>query len=118
MPPLVIFGSALAALVPLAVVAAVFVPMLLGHFRTQNILAHGTPAQARIIALTPTNELYNYQPVAVLTLDVMPDGAPSYQASVRQVITPINANYFAVGNMIPVKFDPAHPDRIAIVSGP
>jgi hypothetical protein len=93
-------------------------PLLLDHWRQQNVLATGVAAEAQIISLTDTGTLINYQPLAIVTVEVMPQGRAPFQAVVKQTISPINATYFSPGNFVPVKYDPADPSRVAFTFGP
>jgi hypothetical protein len=92
--------------------------LVLGHWREQQVLQHGLPAQAQIIGLADTGSIYNNDHVVAVTLEVMPPGQPPYQAVVDQPISVLNVTYFAPGNFVPVKYDPAHPDHVAFTFGP
>jgi hypothetical protein len=110
---LVISGLALVATV--VVMALVFGPILIGSFRARQVLASGVPALARITGLKDTGTRVNYQPMIAIQLDVMPKDRPPFTAVADRVLTVIDANAFAVGRTLVVKYDPAHPDRVAIV---
>ena len=93
-------------------------PLVFGHYQAQYVLEHGLPAQAQILDLTDTGTQINNQPLVAITLEVMPPGQPEYTATVKQVVSVLNVGYFSRGNVIPVKYDPDHPDHVAIVFGP
>ena len=107
--------SALALVATVVIMALVFGPVLLDSFRARQVLASGVPALARITGLRDTGTRVNYQPMIAIQLDVMPKDHPPFTAVADRVLTVIDANAFAVGRMVVVKYDPAHPDRVAIV---
>jgi hypothetical protein len=92
--------------------------LALDHWRQQDVLANGVTAEAQIISLTDTGTLINDQPLAAVTVDVMPQGRAPFQAVVKQTISLLNASYFTPGNFVPVKYDPDHPNHVAFTFGP
>jgi hypothetical protein len=85
---------------------------------TAQILADGEAANAKILEMRMASMQANDTPMTDLTLEVIPSGLPPYQAVVTYSVTVRNVDYFKRGNIIPVKFDPAHPTRVAIVPPP
>ena len=91
-----------------------FGPLLLRHWATRQILAHGATAEARILDLTDTGNRFNEQPIIAIRLEVMPKDRPPYVAVVRRVVTIADADFISRGRVIMVKYDPANPRRVAI----
>lgn len=90
-------------------------PYVVGAQHTREVLAHGLPAQARILDLADTGTRINDQVLYAITVEVLPpDGVP-YQAVFTRVLTLADADVFRRGNIIPIKYDPGHPDRVAVV---
>ncbi len=115
-----IFNSTAALLaigIGIAVVVLVLAlgPALRRDVRSKQILATGTPAEARVIDLKDTMVRYNGQPQFEIRLEVMPQGRPAFQAVVKQIVSLADLDLYARGRTLEVKFDPAHPDQVAIV---
>jgi hypothetical protein len=84
-------------------------------WRERQILRDGTAAEAVIIDLRDTGSRVNRDPVLVIVLEVRrPDGS-SYRAEVTRIVGLQDVDLFARGRVVPVKFDPARPERVAIV---
>lgn len=54
----------------------------------------------------------------ILVLDVMPTGGKAFQVETKKMISQSHASLFQPGAKLKVKYDPAHPDQIALVSSP
>ena len=106
----------LAVVLALGGIAFVFGPPALRDWRARQVLAEGAAAPARVLNLRDTGNRYNYQPEIAIELEVMPKGRPPYKAVVKRVLTAADAAAFAPGTMLTVKYDPAHPEDVAIVS--
>jgi hypothetical protein len=108
--------SVIGTLVLTATLLAIFVgPVVLGSIYTRQVLAHGVPAPARILAMSDTGKRINQVPLIAIKVEVMPDDAPPYIAEFRRTLTLADADEFRRGNIIQVKYDPAHPQRVAAV---
>lgn len=83
--------------------------------RSRQVLAAGVTAEARVVDLVDTGNRYNDMPEVAVHLEVLPANRPPYPAVVRRVISVADIDLFARGRMLTVKYDPAHPDRVAIV---
>jgi 3D (Asp-Asp-Asp) domain-containing protein len=90
-------------------------PFILGVIQTREVLAHGVPAQALIIGMTDTGTRINDVPLIAIKVEVMPVGARPYIAVFQRTLTVADADEFHRGNIIQVKFDAAHPNRVAAV---
>ena len=110
-----VFIVALSLTIAITIGAIVFGPMIVGGMRAKQVLATGVTAEAKVTQLTDTGVRYNYQPYFAIHLEVMPAGKPPFAAVVKQVLPSGNAGPYAPGRMLVVKYDPAHPDQVAIV---
>lgn len=103
-----------------AVIGLGLVVFFVGSFalrtwRTRTVLSHGVRAEARVLNLKDTGTRVNYQPLIAITVEVMPANRPPYRAVVKKVLTAADASEFQRGSIIRVKYDPAHPGRVAVV---
>ena len=78
------------------------------------ILAIGTPASAVITRLVDTGASINDNPVVEFVLRVTPPGGEPYEARTKSMIGRLDVGAFPPGRVLPVKFDPANPARVAI----
>jgi hypothetical protein len=92
-------------------------PFVIGAWRANQIAAHGVPAQARILDLAATGTIINEQPLIAIKVEVMPAAGAPYVATFDRVLTIADVDEFRRGNVIPVKYDAAHPDRVAFAPG-
>lgn len=113
-------GKSLLIILPIVVglgLAIFFVgSFALRTWRTRAVLAHGVRAEARVLNLEDTGTRVNYQPLIAITVEVMPANKPPYRAVVKKVLTMADTSEFQHGAIIQVKYEPAHPDRVAIVT--
>lgn len=94
----------------------VFGPPILRDMRSREIRADGVVAPARVISLKDTGNRYNYQPEIAIEVEVMPKGRPPYRAVVKRVLTVADAAAFAPGTNLTVKYDPARPEDVVVIS--
>jgi hypothetical protein len=74
----------------------------------------GLPAEAEILEVADTNESLNDQPIIRLDLLVRPPDRPPFRATVpRFMITYLQVPQFQPGKVIPVRYDPRDPSRVA-----
>lgn len=91
-------------------------PSLLRDIRARRLLARGLTARARIIDLRDTGNRFNGQPEIAISVAVDPAEGARFEARVVRVLSVADAECFARGKTITVRYDPAHPDRVAIVA--
>jgi hypothetical protein len=113
-------NPALYIAIPMLLLVAVIVtvglgPVLMNRMRTQKIMAEGVLATAQVIELTDSGNRINQQPVARVRLTVSPPGGAPYEAVSQAIVSGINSPIYQPGKSLSVKFDPAHPDRVAIL---
>jgi hypothetical protein len=90
-------------------------PVVLGHFRTQRIMASGTPGTAEVIELSDSGNRVNHQPVANVRLTVQPPSGAPYETVSQVVVSGINSPVYQPGHRVSVKIDPDKPSRVVIL---
>lgn len=101
--------------ITLGALVLAFGPPLRRDMRAKQILAAGTPAEARVLDLKDTLVRYSDQPQLAIRLEVLPKDRPPYQVVIKRVVSPADLDLYARGRILEVKYDPAHPDQVAIV---
>ncbi|MEU1725080.1 DUF3592 domain-containing protein [Nonomuraea sp. NPDC048881] len=96
------------------ITAAVGVPFLIMARNGQRLLATGIPAQAVVESMADTHMSVNDQPVVSFGLVVQPHEGPAYRVAHRQTLPRIPMGLVVPGAVLPVKVDPARPDRVRI----
>jgi hypothetical protein len=112
-------AAALAVVAGLAAVATLagctsFIDGFTGRKEACAILAIGTPASAVITRLVDTGASINDNPVVEFVLRVSPPGGEPYEARTKGLVGRLDVAAFPPGRVLPVKFDPANPSRVAI----
>jgi hypothetical protein len=108
-----VIGAAILLMV-VGVPAAIWGPGYVRYRQELRVLADGTPATAIVLGLEDTGNRFNDTPEIIVRLRVTAEGRPPWDASVRRILSIAEAGYFATGRQIPVRYDPARPERIAI----
>jgi hypothetical protein len=85
-----------------------------GRKESCEILRIGKPAQGRIVRLIDTGTTINNDPVVEFVLEVTPPGYPSYEAHTKALISRLDIPSIQPGRVVPVKFDPQSPKRVAL----
>ncbi|HEY4253309.1 MAG TPA: DUF3592 domain-containing protein [Roseomonas sp.] len=93
--------------------AAVWGPGYLRHREATRLRAEGTPATAVIQSLDDTGNRFNDLSEIEVRLQVTAEGRTPWPASIRVIMGVPETLYFTPGRQIPVRFDPAKPDRVA-----
>jgi hypothetical protein len=88
---------------------------LTGVAAAKDLQAAGVAAQAEILSLWDTGITVGSDPVIGLKVRVQPtDGAP-YEAIIKKsLISRLDIPRFQPGKIVPVRFDPKDPSRVAI----
>ena len=85
-----------------------------GAKQTRDILTTGIPAQARILQIGETGMYVNNNPAVDILLEVHPPDRPPYQVQTRMVVSMIRLPAIQPGNVVPVKYDPTDPTKVAL----
>lgn len=111
---IIIVISLVITLVVLFFVFRLISGMMKGAKQTRQLLATGVPAQARILQIGETGMYVNNNPAVDILLEVHPQDRPPYQVQTRMVVSLIRLSAIQPGNVVPVKYDPADPTKVAI----
>jgi hypothetical protein len=110
-------------IIPVAVfgfIALIFAIVFGSIFRRwrikQRVLQTGVDATATIVQIRDTGTRINDNPVVGLMLQVQPVNAPSFQVEVKETVSIVQMSMFQPGTQLQVKYDPAQPSHVAIVS--
>ena len=95
-----------------------YVASLTGQTKAgRELLATGVDAQATILGLQQTGTFVNNNPAVVMTLQVQPVGQPAFQAQTSTILPLVAVPQFQPGNVVPVKYDPSDPSKVALNFG-
>lgn len=89
-----------------------------GAANEERLYATGLDAEATILEVHDAGFATKRYTQLELLLDVQPDGSKAFQAKTKQMISLAEAFLFQPGARLKVKYDPAHPGQIALVSSP
>jgi hypothetical protein len=85
----------------------------------RKLLATGTLALAKVNEVRKTGSVVNDVNLVVeIRLTVEPEGSPAYEATTKTLVPIYQPDLFARGEYVPVRFDPAKPERVAIDPNP
>lgn len=85
-----------------------------GRAEACAILAIGTPATGTIARLIDTGTTINDDPVVEFVIRVVPEGGKPYEARTKALVSRLDVPAVQPGRVVPVKYDPANPARIAL----
>jgi len=80
-----------------------------------QLLAQGVPGNARVLSLEGTGTLVNNAPQVVMGLEVHPaTGAAPFHVRCISLVSQLQIPQVQPGCMVPVRFDPGNPQRVAL----
>lgn len=85
-----------------------------GRTEACEILAIGKPATGTIVRLIDSGTTINNDPVVEFVVRVSPEGGEPYEARTRGLVSRLDVPAIQPGRVVPVKFDPDNPARIAL----
>lgn len=86
-----------------------------GAAERNRLMASGTPGSARVLTLEGTGTLINHSPQVVLGLEVHPStGGSPFMTRCTSIVSQLQIPQVQPGCMVPVRFDPMNPQRIAL----
>jgi hypothetical protein len=103
------------AAVIVGIISIVAVPAGIRVWREEAVAAKGVEASATVKKLEQTGNLHNDVEELRITLEVEPADAGAYEAEVRKYVSPIHVGKIQPGAAVTVKYDPKHPERVAII---
>jgi hypothetical protein len=104
----------LAVLVLGAISRCFMADRLSGEGEARKIRALGRAAQAKVLKIWDTGITVNNDPVVGFLLEVRPNDRPPYQAETKALISRLDIPQIQPGAVLPVKFDPDDPGRVAL----
>jgi len=84
----------------------------------KRLYATGQEAEAVILEVHDTGFATKRYTQLALVLEVMPAEGKAFQVNTKKMISQSHGFLFQPGAKLKVKYDPAHPDQIALVSSP
>ena len=110
-------------IIPVAIVGCTFVILALvfgGMFLRwrvkQRVLQTGVAATATIVRVWDTGTRINDNPQVGMHLQVQPSTGAPFQAEIKETVSIVQMPMFQPGAQLEVKYDPAQPNNVAIVS--
>ncbi|MCC6261148.1 MAG: hypothetical protein IT311_09810 [Anaerolineales bacterium] len=103
------------------VAASIGIPLYLiknNQKRAQELMAKGTPGQAKILSLQDTGMLINHQPRVTLVLEIEVAMRPPYQVTKTMTVPLIRLSQVQVGSVVNVMVDlsdPTNPDKVGLL---
>ena len=74
----------------------------------------GTPAQAEIVQIWDTGMTLNHDPVVGMTLRYKIADGSTHTGSTKAPVSRLDIPRIQPGSMVPVRYDPSKPDRVAL----
>lgn len=105
---------ALAAVAALALGCTGLVDRWSGREEACAILAAGVPAEATVLELRDSGTTINDDPVVIFLLRVEPAGGEPFTAETRALVSRLDVPQVQPGRVLPVRYDPADPARVAL----
>src|SRR5262245_24407913 len=82
---------------------------------SKELRQDGIPATAEILEMWDTGWTISESPVIGLKVRVMPADRPAFEAKIpKTTISRLAASQFQPGNVVPVRFDPKDPAKVAV----
>lgn len=85
-----------------------------GEDVAREIRANGVPAMGTVIKIWETGAKVNDDPVVGFLLQIHAEGLETYQAETKALISILWIPQIQPGAVLPVKYDPKDPSRIAL----
>lgn len=85
-----------------------------GRKEACQILAIGRPATGTIVRLIDTGTTINNNPVVECVVQVAPLEGEAYEARTKALVSRLDVAAIQPGRVVPVKYDPRDPTRIAL----
>jgi Protein of unknown function (DUF3592) len=109
-----LIGPIITIVVLALVFGTVLLPLMRRSAERSRLLKVGEQAQARILGLSDTGLKVNDNPQIALQLEVYPQSRPPFQAQCVAIVSYLAIPRVQPGMMVPVRFDPADPSKIAL----
>lgn len=93
-------------------IASMWGPAYLQDREDQRLRTEGVPTKAVIARVEDTGNRFNATPELRITLEVRPEGAPTYEVTVTEVAYPL----WQLGSEVTVYVDPVNSNNVAFIS--
>lgn len=80
----------------------------------QKLLEEGVPAQATILKIWDTGVTLNDNPQVGMLLEVQPQGHEPFRVEMKSIISRIAIAQIQPGRVVPVRYDPQNPSKVAL----
>ena len=113
---LITFGAILPIVfgIGITVIVLVWVRKFMRTMTGAN-LKDGTPAQATILRIWDTGITVNEDPVIGMDVQVYPEDGEPWRATIpKSLISRLDIPRIQPGQIVPVRFDPQNPQRVAL----
>jgi hypothetical protein len=97
-----------------AQLSCAMVDRLTGEAENRKIREVGVPAEALVVQIWDTGITVNNDPVVGFELEVFGDDIERYRAETKARIPRLFIPQIQPGHVLPVKYDPADPQRVAL----
>jgi hypothetical protein len=85
-----------------------------GEDVAREVRATGLPAQGRVLKIWETGVRVNESPVVGFLLEINAEGLEPYEAETRALISILWIPRIQPGAVLPVRYDPQDPSRVAL----
>jgi len=85
-----------------------------GGDTTREIRENGLPAKGKVLKIWETGIRVNHDPVVGFLLEIHAEGMAPYKAETQELISILWIPQIQPGALLPVKYDPKDPSRIAL----
>jgi len=85
-----------------------------GNDIAREIREKGLPAKGTVLKIWETGVRVNDNPVVGFLLEIHAEGMPPYKAETKALISILSIPQIQPGAILPVKYDPEDPNRIAL----
>jgi len=85
-----------------------------GEDVARDVRANGLPASGKVLKIWETGVRVDYNPVVGFLLQVHVEGMAPYEAETRALISILWIPQIQPGAILPIKYDPRDPTRIAL----
>ena len=80
----------------------------------EKLLQEGVPAQATILKIWDTGVTLNDNPQVGMLLEIHPTNQEPFRVEMKSVISRIALAQVQPGRVVPVRYDPANPSKVAL----
>ena len=113
-----LLGIAVVLVLVVGSFALAFGPSLMRSNEAKRLAQEGLAANATILSLSETGNVYNDKPEVAIRIRVEPDAGEAFEAEVVTVLGPVDLQTYVLGAILPVHYDPQDRSAVAIAGPP